>query len=342
MSDPEIHPPAQPASLTPPPTTPQPRYTIFRGPDGIRAGWRLLIFVAILFGLVAVLSTIVITISHGGRPSLGGISQLTPSSLGLNEGVTFLLVAIAALIMARIENRRWGQYGLPILSAFKKDFSIGTIVGFVVISGCLLAIFSLHGFHITGLNIHGSTIPFATASWCVTFVIVGLSEEFTFRGYPLYTLATGIGFWPSAIVISLLFGLAHSVNPGESKAGLASVVCFSLLFCLFLRRRGTLWWAVGFHAGWDWGQTFFYGVPDSGLKPYHNLFDSVFNGPAWLTGGTVGPEGSIFTPIVLLIVAIIFARVYRDDLYTIHLRPPAFEPQTTHIGPQTSGVRPQA
>ena len=124
-----------------------------------------------------------------------------------------------------------------------------------------------------------------------------------------------MGFWWSAILLSALFGLAHASNPGESKPGLLSVVCFALLFCLFLRRTGNLWWAVGFHAGWDWGQTFFYGVADSGLAPYHNLFNSSFHGPVWLTGGSVGPEASVFTPVVLLVVAILFSRVYRENRY---------------------------
>jgi uncharacterized protein len=333
MSDPDNPPLPPPAPIPPAPRHPS-RYTIFRGSNGIRAGWRILIFLAVLAGILVVLSLIVVALTHGQRASFR-LSRLTPSALSLSEGVTFLVVALAALIMARIEGRRWGQYGLPVLSAFKKDFWIGTIVGFAAISGSLLAIFSLHGFHITGLNIHGSTIPLATASWCLTFVIVGLSEEFTFRGYPLYTLTTGMRFWPSAVAMSLLFAAAHTSNPGESKTGVASVFLFGMLFCLFLRRRGTLWWGVGFHAGWDWGQTFFYGVPDSGLKPYHNLFDSAFSGPAWLTGGTVGPEASIFTPIVLLIVAIIFARVYRDHLYSVHLHPPVLPPQTSPAQPQT-------
>ena len=82
---------------------------------------------------------------------------------------------------------------------------------------------------------------------------------------------------------------------------------------MVLRRTGNLWWVVGFHAGWDWGQTFFYGVTDSGFAPYHNLFNSSFSGPTWLTGGTAGPEAGIFTPIVLLIVGILFSRVYRGN-----------------------------
>ena len=82
---------------------------------------------------------------------------------------------------------------------------------------------------------------------------------------------------------------------------------FGLLFCLFLRRTGNLWWAVGFHAGWDWGQTFFYGVPDSGIAHITIFSAPPSSGPRWLTGGSVGPEASVFTPIVLLIVAILFA-----------------------------------
>ena len=334
MSGPEIPPSPQPAPVAPA-TPPQPKYTAFRGPNGIRAGWRVLIFLAILAGIVTVISLIVRVLTHRTGAHIGGISQLAPSTLSLSEGVSFLVIALAALIMSRIESRRWGQYGLPVLSAFKKDFWIGAVVGFIAISGCLLGIFGLHGFRITGLNIHGSTIPFATAAWCVTFVIVGLSEEFTFRGYMQYTLTTGMGFWPSAVLMSLLFAAAHTGNPGESRTGVASVFLFGMLFCLFLRRRGTLWWAVGFHAGWDWGQTFFYGVSDSGLKPYHNLLNSAFSGPTWLTGGTVGPEASIFTPVVLLIVAIVFARVYRDDLYSIHLLPPTLRPQAADLGPKT-------
>lgn len=340
MSGSEIPLSPQPAPGVPP-TPVSPPNTVFRGPDGIRSGWRILIFLAVLAGILVVLSLILVALTRG-KPTSFGLSELTPSALSLTEGVTFLAVALAALIMARIERRRWGQYGLPVLSAFKKDFWVGTIVGFVAISGCLFAIFALSGFRITGLGIHGSMIPFATAAWCVTFVIVGLSEEFTFRGYPLYTLTSGMGFWPSAVLMSLLFAAAHMTNPGESKAGVASVFVFGMLFCLFLRRRGTLWWGVGFHAGWDWGQTFFYGVPDSGLKPYHNLFDSVFSGPTWLTGGTVGPEGSIFTPIVLLIVAVVFARIYRDDLYSVRVHPPTFQPQPSDLGPQMSQPGPQA
>lgn len=320
MADQEILPSPEPTATITSIPAPQPPNTAFRGPHGIRAGWRVLIFLALVALVAAGLGVLfaafrLLTRGLAGAQGEIHFSGITPLGLGISEGAFFVCTAVAALIMTRIEHRKFPEYGLPPRFAFRKDFWIGTFVGFLSISGCLLGIFAFHGFHLTGLAIRGSTIASATAAWGAAFIMVGLAEEFAFRGYLQYTLTSGMRFWPSAILTSALFGLAHATNPGESKTGLFSVVLFGLLFCLFLRRTGNLWWAVGFHAGWDWGQTFFYGVADSGIPPYHNLFGSVFHGPAWLTGGSVGPEASLFTPIVLGTVAILFTSVYREDRY---------------------------
>ena len=307
---------ADPTILPPPP----PQYTVFRGPNGIRAGWRVLFFLLFVVGIVLVISVAIglgLRLRYGSaaRQHSFGVSPITPLGLSLTEAMFFFVTAVAAWIMSLIERRKWGLYGLPPRYAFSRDFWIGLVVGFLAISASLFGIFLLHGFHLTGIATRGPELIKATIAWSITFLLVGLAEEFSFRGYLQYTLTTGIGYWPSAILLSILFGAAHASNPGESKAGLLSVVCFGLLFCFILRRRGNLWWAVGFHAGWDWGQTFFYGVSDSGIPPYHNFFNSTFTGPQWLTGGTVGPEASIFTPIVLALVAIIVSLFYRENLY---------------------------
>lgn len=308
---------------TPPlstPPRPQPTSTlqkVFAGPNGIRAGWRLLIFYAIVFGLFQVQFGILHVLHTGGTKPRGSISQLTPSLVLTTEGTILLFTVIAALIMARIEHRRFWDYGFRSGGVLGRNFPSGCLWGFIAISVTLFAIFAMHGFHLTGSGIHGTAIVASTVAWSVTFLLVGMSEEFAFRGYPQFTLASGIGFWPAAFILSALFGLAHRGNNGESAFGLLSVVLFGLLFCLFLRRTGNLWFPIGFHAGWDWGQTFFYGVPDSGMLPSHSLFQSVFSGPRWLTGGTVGPEASIFTPIVLVIVAILFSRFYRATRYPV-------------------------
>lgn len=285
---------------------------IFIGPNGLRAGWRLLIFLAIVVSLIATTRTILVHFLH---PPATARTVLTPGDVAIGEGLAFLFICVATLIMARIEHRQFSDYGLPLRFILRKNFWLGALCGFLAISGSLLAIFALHGFRITGLAIHGTTILTATLAWSGACLIIGLCEESLFRGYPLFTLTTGMGFWPAAILLSVLFGALHGFNSGETIPGLLSVVVFALLFCLFIRRSGNIWLAVGFHAGFDWGQTFFYGVHDSGMAPYHNLFNSQFSGPSWLTGGSVGPEASIFTPIALAIIAVLFSLRYREILY---------------------------
>jgi uncharacterized protein len=283
---------------------------VFLGPNGLRAGWRLLIFLALLATLLAGLSLLARVINQLGAPrgqaGVRGFGQgaLTPPLISVSEAILFLVVCAATWVMSKMEHRRFGEYGLPPRRALGKNFWIGAVSGFLAISGTLFTMFCFGGFRITSLSVHGPTILSSFLVWGIAFLIVGLFEEFTFRGYGQYTLASGIGFWPAAFVISGLFGLAHRGNPGENAVGDFAVVLFGLLLCLFLRRTGNLWWGVGFHAGYDWGQTFFYAVPDSGVLPYHNLFSSSLSGPQCLTGGTAGPEASVLTPVALLVVAL--------------------------------------
>ncbi len=59
--------------------------------------------------------------------------------------------------------------------------------------------------------------------------------------------------------------MLHTRNVGESPIGLLSVGGGGLVFCLSLWYTKSLWWAVGFNAGWDWGQSYLYGTPNGGL-----------------------------------------------------------------------------
>jgi membrane protease YdiL (CAAX protease family) len=242
-------------------------------------------------------------------------TQMTPMRIIAPDLLFCFILTVAAGIMSKIEGRRLGQYGLPKGEALGKNFRAGLLIGVLATSGTVLAIFALHGVRFTSAAIHGTAILTAGASWGLAFLLAGFAEEFLFRGYAQFTLTTGMGFWPSAFLLSGLFGLSHASNGGEAVLGDLSVVSFGLLLCLFLRRTGNLWCAVGFHLGYDWGQTFLYGVPNSGLLPSQSLLNASLSGPRWLTGGTVGPEASIFCPIVLAIVAVVFSLKYRDARY---------------------------
>jgi uncharacterized protein len=308
-----------PLESTRPVSTPGPASgmrSLFVGPRGLRAGWRLLMFLGLLAFLLVGTNLVLAGGPQGLRNALRHMDKVTvtPFKMGASEAVAFAILCLVTGVMGRIENRKFSEYGLPFRQALGKDFWVGCLSGFLAIGGTLLAMFLLHGFRITGLALHGKAIIYALSGWAMAFLVVGLCEEFLNRGYLQYTLACGIGFWPAAFVMSGFFALGHAFNPHETRAGVASVVLFGLLLCLFLRRSGNLWCAIGFHAAYDWGQVLF-GVPDSGIAPYHNLFNSAFNGPRWLTGGIVGPEASALTPIALALVALIFSHYYRKNRY---------------------------
>src|SRR5271167_472893 len=113
-----------PETITPP-AAPN---TIFRGLNGIRAGWRILIFLAIAGGLLVVLAVVLnVAVRILGGNVQFNQSTILPFGLSMLEGTILALTAIPALIMARIEHRKFGDYGLPAKFAFRKDFWIGIL-----------------------------------------------------------------------------------------------------------------------------------------------------------------------------------------------------------------------
>jgi membrane protease YdiL (CAAX protease family) len=186
----------------------------------------------------------------------------------------------------------------------------GLLCGLVMISAMILLISLLGGYSLGGLALHGPAVWSYAAFWGLVFLLVGLFEEFFFRGYTQFTLATGIGFWPAATMISAAFGASHLHNTGEDIAGALSVFVIGMFLCLTLRRTGNLWFAVGLHASFDWGETFLFSAPDSGIVAPGHLLNSSFHGPVWLTGGTVGPEGSVMAFVVVALATVIFSRAF--------------------------------
>jgi uncharacterized protein len=286
-----------------------PEQAIFFGPHGLRAGWRLTIYISIYYALRFLLLAAIAPLS-GRNGSLASLwSFLVTESL---------LVAIAmapALFMCRLESRPFGMYGLPRAGAFAKNFWVGAVWGFLAISVLLMVMRALGLVSIDGFALHGIRVLKFAGFWGVMFLVVGFREEFLFRGYSLFTLTDGVGFWPAVLLMSGFFGYVHTSNSGESWLGLLGVVAIGLFFCLTLRRTGNLWFAVGMHAAWDWSETFFYSVPDSGLVLPGHLFKTSFHGPRLLTGGSVGPEGSVLLFVLIAAVWIVFDRLYPHKEY---------------------------
>lgn len=277
-------------------------HSIFLRPAGLHPGWRIFLYFGMGVVFFFILSPLehLIPLRHAGR-------------LWRDFYIQAVLAASAiapALAMARIEKRPFGAYGLPLRNAFGKYFWAGLLLGIVSLSALMLLMDAAGVFTLGSLALHGSRIVEFSIFWGAYFLLVGFFEEFTFRGYTLFTLAGGIGFWPAAIVFSAVFGGLHLFNAGEAWVGALAAALIGLFFCLTIRRTGTLWFAVGMHASWDWGESFLFSVPDSGGTTPGHLMNPSFHGSRWLSGGSVGPEGSVLVFVVLAMLWVVFDRVY--------------------------------
>jgi membrane protease YdiL (CAAX protease family) len=214
-----------------------------------------------------------------------------------------LLFAWAA---SRFERRGFADYGLPWRPALRSRFWQGMALGLGSLAVLVLAVAALGGVRLALPSHAGPDALLLGAGYLVLFIVLGLREEFLYRGYGLLTLGRQIGFWPAALVSSAWFVSTHAGNSGENVLGLAAVGAFGIFACMLLRRTGDLWLPIGFHAAWDWGQTYLFGVSDSGhaAAPGHLLTATVqLSAPAWLSGGAAGPEGSVLCMAMIAILA---------------------------------------
>jgi len=315
------------APALPEPTPPsRPANFIFIGPNGLRAGWSLAIFIAIIAALATSLHFAVPAVQHYLHPNAVHHADAVPTAsvpesirhMAPQELVVLFVTFFATWIMSRIEKRKFGEYGLGGNSRRWPQFFQGLIWGFAVLSTLIAALYFAHDIAFDGRLLHSFAIVKYALVWLVFFLMVGLFEEFFFRGYIQFTLARGIGFggigfWITALLWNFLFGFSHSSNTGESPIGVFAAGAIGIIFCLSLWYTRSLWWAIGFHTTWDWGESYFYGTADSGLLVKGHLFGTHPQGTVLVSGGVTGPEGSWFVlPIMALIIVIIWATLRRE------------------------------
>ncbi|MGC9198115.1 MAG: CPBP family intramembrane glutamic endopeptidase [Acidobacteriaceae bacterium] len=324
------------------PTEPFYRNYLFFGAFGLRALWSLLIYLAIVGAFVGSLFFLSHQIRQAGEQAAKAAATRTgkpapPASafsfspnpkqplpmaiMITSEVVLFSGFFFFSWLMASIERRPISVFGLGGERPIARLLT-GAFWGLLAIS---TLIFTLHGLHLLVFDSRldrGGSILFWGLIQLFGFFLVGLSEEYIFRGYIQFTLTRGliavgnlfsarharaIAFWIASVITSSIFLIAHKPNHGEDWYGLTLVFLIGLVFVLALWRTGSLWWGIGFHMAWDWGQSFLYGVPDSGGLMQGRLFATHALGRPLLSGGTVGPEGSILCiPVVLLILPVLY------------------------------------
>ena len=298
---------------------------VFVGREGLRAGWSALIFVLILGIALFAIQRI-----HLLSQPTNAAADISLSFGFVSEALSAFAVLLATWIMAKIE-RRGRSYGYG--GEHKgKLFLAGVGSGLFLISLMVFTLWKSGALLIGPRLIFGVDVLRYGALWFLAFCLVGLFEESLTRGFLLYTLTRGLaalyrslfktphsttlGFWSAAVVMSVIFFLGHTSNPGESPVGLLAVFVGGMFFCYGVWRTGSIWWGIGMHAAWDWGQSFLFGVADSGIMVQHHLLATHPQGKPLLSGGTTGPEGSIlFVGILAVGSLIVFFTLPRGRYY---------------------------
>jgi membrane protease YdiL (CAAX protease family) len=286
------------------------RSNILKGPDGLRAGWRLLIYAALVFALVYMANKAAQVLLQG--------RELDPGNA--TDGVAYFsvvscIILLAAWIMGKIEGRTLADYGLPWRRAFYDRFWQAWTISFVSLTTLLVVLWLTRAYSLGTLQLHGTEIPKNGLLWAAAMTLAPIFEEFFYRGYLQFTLTSGIGFWPAAFITSALMGAAHTLNPGWRLVGVVATGAYGLVACLLLRRTGSLWMPIGLHAGWNWSEMYFYGVPSGGFAGHGHLFQGDLHGPTWLTGMPYGVEASWLNVALLLIWWFMFTNWLRGVKY---------------------------
>jgi membrane protease YdiL (CAAX protease family) len=282
---------------------------IANSPSAVRSGLGITTFIGLLVAL-RVLQYFLFTkkLPHDWMRS--------PRGLLADESLRVVVVLFVTGLLARFEGRRLTDYGLRGAQAVRLCF-IGGLWGVATLSLLVEALKLTGALALSGPEMGGLAAVRYGVQWLLAFLAVAIFEEMTLRGYLQYTLAKLAGFWRAALIWSLVFALMHGTNGGERIVGLVQSGLIALFFCLSLWLTGSLWWAIGFHAAWDWAESYLYGAADSGLNVTGHLFSAVPRGNALLSGGSTGPEGSILSLFILAIPTAGLWFIYRGAGRTV-------------------------
>src|ERR1019366_3201038 len=200
---------------------------IFIGKAGLRAGWSLLIFIALLAAVLIAANFVAHKIHPNNPNAAKNMSEISLKAAFINESLLLFIVLFVTWIMSKIERRPNSVYGFGG-SRKVAHFFAGLAWGVVCLSLLVLSLWKTGLLVIDGRLLFGSDILRYGAAWLLGFLLVGLFEEYFSRGK----------------------------NPGESPIGMLSAGLVGMVFCFSLWRTGSLWWAIGFHTAWDWSQSF--------------------------------------------------------------------------------------
>lgn len=261
---------------------------LLHGPHGLRAGWRIALWLLATVGLALALLP---------------LALLAPDAAEETAGMAALALAatVAGWGMLRWVDRRPVEAlgfggGWPAARESATGFAVGAGL-LAATAGVLAAAGSVRWVADAG------TAPEYAADLAASlgfFLVAAWLEEALMRGYLFQALVQGIGPWPAVVATSALFALGHAGNPEVGPFALANIFLAGVLLAVAYLRTRSLWFATLLHAGWNWTMSALLDLPVSGIVRDTPLYEGVETGADWWTGGAFGPEAGAAATLALL------------------------------------------
>jgi len=177
---------------------------------------------------------------------------------------------------------------------------IGLLIGVLVMGACILSIIGLGNASISASQQSLGSAIGHSAGWLI-FGLVGAAGEELYARAALLLVAERFVGWRGAILVSgVMFFIVHLDNPGASPIWLARLCVQGMLLAYAVYRTNSVWWSIGYHAGWNWAGAPVFGSAGSGYLNEGHLYNFVPSGSDLITGGAVGPEGSVFAFVAVV------------------------------------------
>lgn len=277
-------------------------------------GWSVAFFTLsyILAGVLGVIAALLAVGSFEAIPEWTGAAS---ASAILIQGTAGLIAALAATWLIGVRINRLDRTALRYDSGRRglAGMGWGFILGAVAAATALVLAVLVGGAE--WVRESGSAAAYAREAGKTLLVLApaALAEEVLFRGVPLVLLAAAFGRGPALVALAVFFGLAHLANPGVTPLAIANIAAAGIFLGLAFYAPGGIFTAFGAHLGWN-ATLAALDAPVSGLPFSIPAIDYVAGGPAWLTGGTFGPEGGLTATTAIALACLATARWIRKEL----------------------------
>ncbi|MFC7329088.1 CPBP family intramembrane glutamic endopeptidase [Marinactinospora rubrisoli] len=193
---------------------------------------------------------------------------------------------------------------------------LGTLIGVAIFATVIVNIAFLGGYQVHGL---GSVT--GVAGLLGFMAAAAVTEELMWRGVLFRIVEQRTGTWIALALTGLLFGLAHLLNPHASLWGAIAIAIEAggMLTAAYVATR-SLWLPIGLHFGWNFAASAIFSTEVSGNDTAQGLLDATMPGPALLTGGEFGPEGSLYSIVFCVLATIVFMWLARRRGHLVPLR----------------------